>query len=1024
MNGSESLQNDQSAATENALRRAVDITPAFIHTARPDGYLDYFNRGWLDFLGKSLEEVCGWRWTDSVHPEDVAELVQKWRAALASGEPLEVEARVRRADGSYRALLHRKLPLRDEHGNIVKWFGSSVDIEDRKRAEEQFRRSAQELQRSEFYLAEGQRLTHMGSWAWSPEVGIKYWSEECYRVQGFDPRDGLPQFEQFFQRIHPDDQPKLETLMQRLVREKIEFETDYRLVHPDGAVRDIHSTGHPVFSPTGDLIEYMGTVIDVTDRKRAEALFAGEKRLLEMIAAGVALNEILNALCLIVEEYRPGTLASILLLRSDGLHLDSVAGPSLPKAWREEMERLPIGPCAGSCGTAAYRGSPVMVSNIATDPLWEVPEHRAAALSHGLRASWSNPILSSDRKVLGTFCIYGRETRSPGAQDLGLIEKATHLARVAIERDRAEAAVRTSEQKYRDLVDTTPAFVHTALPNGDVDFYNRGWLEYVGLPLTDLLGWGWTCMIHREDVEAIVPKWRAALEAGEPFVGESRVRRADGEYRWFLHREEPLRNEAGEIVKWYGSSIEIQERKIAEQRIREQETELRQILDLTPQHIGVLAPDGSRLYVNQTALEYFGITLEQWREPGRVPNSLVHPEDREHFLYARKKRFLEGTPHEFEARLLRHDGEFRWFLFRQTPLKDERGHIRRWYGTATDIEDRKRTEEEIRNENIALREELGKTSMFEEVIGTSSALQMVLARAAKVAPTDSTVLIMGETGTGKELIARAIHKRSKRLERPFISVNCAAVPSSLIMSELFGHEKGAFTGAVQRRIGRFELAEGGTIFLDEVGDLPLETQIALLRVLQEREFERVGGTEVLRADVRVISATNRDLQAAIADGAFRSDLYYRLNVFPIRLPPLRERKEDVPLLVNYFVDRYATRAGKKIKHIQKKALEALREYSWPGNVRELQNVIERSLIIGETNEFTIDKSWVANEPQPSGAPADQKTNERKRIEAALAQSNGKVSGTHGAAAKLGMPPSTLESKIRSLRINKFQFKGV
>jgi PAS domain S-box-containing protein len=881
------------------------------------------------------------------------------------------------------------------------------------------------LRKSEAYLADAQKLSQTGSWAWSPEVGIKYWSEECYRVHRFDPRDGLPQFEELLQRIHPDDQPKWKELMRREVREKIEFETDYRLVHPDGAIRDIHSTGHPVFSPTGDLVEYMGTVIDVTERKRAEALFAGEKRVLEMIATGVALNEILNALCLIIEEYRPGTLASILLLRTDGLHLDSVAGPSLPKAWREEMERLPIGPCAGSCGTAAYRGSPVMVSDIGTDPLWEVPEHRAAALSHGLRASWSNPILSSDRKVLGTFCIYGRETRSPSAQDLGLIEKATHLARVAIERDRAEAAVRTSEQKYRHLVDTAPAFVHTALPNGDVDFYNRGWLEYVGLPLKDLLGWGWTCMIHPEDVETIVPKWRAALEAGEPFVAESRVRRADGEYRWFLHREEPLRNELGEIVKWYGSSIEIQERKIAEQRIREQETELRQILDLTPQHHGVLAPNGSRLYANHTALEYFGITLEQWREPGRVPNSLVHPEDREHFLFERDKRFREGKPHEFEARLLRHDGEFRWFLFRLTPLKDERGHITRWYGTGTDIEDRKRAEEELRKENIVLREELGKTSMFEEVIGTSLGLQMVLARAAKVAPTDSTVLIMGETGTGKELIARAIHKRSKRSERPFISVNCAAVPSSLIMSELFGHEKGAFTGAVQRRLGRFELAEGGTIFLDEVGDLPMETQIALLRVLQEREFERVGGTQVLRADVRVISATNRDLQAAIADGGFRSDLYYRLNVFPIKLPPLRERREDVPLLVNYFVDRYATRAGKKIKHIQRKALEALREYSWPGNVRELQNVIERSLIIGETNEFSIDKSWVANEPHsPGSAATDQKANERQRIEAALAQSSGKISGAHGAAAKLGMPPSTLESKIRSLKINKFQFKGV
>jgi formate hydrogenlyase transcriptional activator len=856
MKASESLQNDQSTATEDALRRAVDTTPAFIHTARPDGYLDYFNRGWLDFLGKSLEDVCGWRWTESVHPEDVAGIVQKWRAALASGEPFEAEARVRRADGTYRALLHQKAPLHDEHGNIVKWFGSSIDIEDRKCAEQRMAEKASELERSEFYLREGERLAHMGSWSLRPDGIFDYWSPETFVIFGFDPNQGIPTLSQWLDVLYPDDRRVLADLIRKMFSEGVNGDVQYRVRHPKYGQRTMHSTGEPVFE-NGKVSRLIGNTLDITERK-----------------------------------------------------------------WAEEE-------------------------------------------------------------------------------------------------------LRASERKYRHLVDTTPAFVHTALPNGDVDFYNRGWLEYVGLPLTDLLGWGWTRMIHPEDVETIVPKWRAALEAGEPFVGESRVRRADGEYRWFLHREEPLRNEAGEIVKWYGSSIEIQERKIAEQRIREQETELRQILDLTPQHLGVLAPDGSRLYTNHTALEYFGITLEQWREPGRVPNSLAHPEDREHFLYERKKRFLEGKPHEFEARLLRHDGEFRWFLFRQTPLKDERGHITRWYGTATDIEDRKRAEEEIRKENIALREELGKTSMFEEVIGTSSGLQMLLARAAKVAPTDSTVLIMGETGTGKELIARAIHKGSNRSKHPFISVNCAAVPSSLIMSELFGHEKGAFTGAVQRRLGRFELAEGGTIFLDEVGDLPMETQIALLRVLQEREFERVGGTEVLPADVRVISATNRDLQTAIADGAFRNDLYYRLNVFPIKLPPLRDRKEDIPLLVSYFVDRYAKRSGKKIKHIQKKSLEALQAYSWPGNVRELQNVIERSLIVGETNEFSVDKSWFSNKPRPADSVAvDHTSTERKRIEAALAQSNGKVSGPHGAAAKLGMPPSTLESKIRCLRINKFQFKGV
>jgi PAS domain S-box-containing protein len=724
---------EESNATEDALRRAVDTTPAFIHTARPDGYLDYFNRGWLDFFGKSLEEVCGWRWTESVHPEDVAGIVQKWHAALASGEPFEAEARVRRADGTYRALLHRKVPLHDEQGNIVKWFGSSIDIEDRKCAEEQLRRSAHELQRSEFYLSEGQRLSHMGSWALNP-AGFDYWSPELFRIYGLDPASKAPTIQEYLNCIHPEDREFMANLIKRVLVDASGFDTTKRIVRPDGEVRYIRCVGAAVVE-NQRLKKYVGTAIDVTDQEIAT----------------------------------------------------------------QELRRR-----------EAYR-------------------EQAEALSH-----------------TGSF--------------------------------------------------------------------------------------GWNVS-------------------------------------------------TGELV-WSDEHF----------RILGYEPTVKPTLDLALKRI--------------------------------------HPEDLS-FVQRMMEKAKSGTNLELEHRLLMPDGQVKHLHVIARPLTNESGELE-YVGTLMDVTERKKAFEEIKalrdelqRENIVLREELGKTSMFEEVIGSSSALQMVLARAAKVAPTDSTVLIMGETGTGKELIARAIHKRSKRSERPFISVNCAAVPSSLIMSELFGHEKGAFTGAVQRRLGRFELAEGGTIFLDEVGDLPMETQIALLRVLQEREFERVGGTEVLRADVRVISATNRDLQAAIADGGFRSDLYYRLNVFPIKLPPLRERKEDVPLLVNYFVDRYATKAGKKIKHIQKKALEALREYSWPGNVRELQNVIERSLIIGEADEFSIDKSWVANEPQPSGAaPTDQKTNERKRIEAALAQSNGKISGAHGAAAKLGIPASTLESKIRSLRINKFQFKGV
>ena len=284
---------------------------------------------------------------------------------------------------------------------------------------------------------------------------------------------------------------------------------------------------------------------------------------------------------------------------------------------------------------------------------------------------------------------------------------------------------------------------------------------------------------------------------------------------------------------------------------------------------------------------------------------------------------LEGLPFELEMRALFKNGQYRWQLVQYDPLKDERGRIIRWYVTATDIDDQKRTEERLRNENLVLREEIDRSSMFEEIVGSSKPMRQVVKQVEKVAPSDSTVLILGETGTGKELIARALHRRSKRATRAFVRVNCAAIPQSLIASELFGHEKGAFTGALQRRLGRFEAADGGTIFLDEIGELPMETQIALLRVLQEREFERVGSNHPIKVDVRLIAATNRDLPAAVAAGTFRQDLFYRLNVFPIAVPPLRERAEDIPLLVEYFVGRYAKGAGKNIRHIGKDTLEQL-----------------------------------------------------------------------------------------------------
>ena len=468
------------------------------------------------------------------------------------------------------------------------------------------------------------------------------------------------------------------------------------------------------------------------------------------------------------------------------------------------------------------------------------------------------------------------------------------------------------------------------------------------------------------------------------------------------------------------------EQKYAEEKLRQSEKELRRITDAIDQRIAVHGPDGNILYANRAMLEYSGLSIEDVMT-GDFRARLVHPDDLKRSQDERQHGLERGTPFELELRARRNDGQHRWFLIRFNPLRDDEGRIIRWYSTGTDIDDRKRDEERIQKENLALREEIDHSSMFEEIVGSSEAIRKILTQVTKVAPSDSTVLILGETGTGKELIARAIHKRSKRSSRAFITVNCAAIPASLIASELFGHEKGAFTGALQRRLGRFELADGGTIFLDEIGDLPAETQIALLRVLQEGEIERVGGSQSISVDVRVLAATNRDLKAAMAAGTFRQDLYYRLNVFPIQIPSLRERMEDIPLLVTYLVERYAKKAGKKIRNIQKETLELFQAYDWPGNIRELQNVIQRAVVLCDSETFSVDETWLKPEGHrlsgsvvPLGATLAE--HEKEIIEAALADCGGQVSGPTGAAVKLGLPRQTLESKITALGINKNRFK--
>jgi formate hydrogenlyase transcriptional activator len=467
--------------------------------------------------------------------------------------------------------------------------------------------------------------------------------------------------------------------------------------------------------------------------------------------------------------------------------------------------------------------------------------------------------------------------------------------------------------------------------------------------------------------------------------------------------------------------------KRAEAKLCQDEEELRRMTDAIPQTIIVLNPDGTVIYANRVALDYTGLSLDEVRADD-FRARVFHPDDVQRLREERHKALSISVPFENEQRALGKDGKFRWFLIRYNPLLDETGNLIRWYATGTDIDDRKRNEDRTRNENLALREQIDRDSMFEDIVGSSEALRKVLRQVGKVAHSDSTVLILGETGTGKELIARAIHKRSNRGERAFIGVNCAAIPPSLIASELFGHEKGAFTGATQRRVGRFESANGGTIFLDEVGDLPAEIQIALLRVLQEREIERVGSSRPIPVDVRVVAATHRDLNALVAEGKFRQDLLYRLNVVPIQMPPLRERIADIPLLVEYFVDRFGKRAGKKFRTIDKKVLEVFQAYGWPGNVRELQNIIERAVILSDDDTLAVDETWLKWKPAQEAVRTRTLDialvrQEKEMIEAALAESQSRISGPAGAAAKLGLPARTLDSKIKRLKINKYRFKA-
>ena len=737
--------------------------------------------------------------------------------------------------------------------------------------------SDEKLCRGEAYLAEAQKLSHTGSFGWNVCTGEMYWSEETFRIFGCEPSANVT-IDQVIERTHPEDRPRVQQIVERASREAAEFDFEHRLLMPDGSVKHVQVVGRPS-QERSECPEFVGAITDISPRKRAEEA----------------------------------------LRRSEN--------------YLAEAQRL------------AHTGSFA----------WEAAGRKAVHLSD----EW--------------YRIYGF--------------------------DPAECMPVWEQRLQR---------IHPA------DRAN------------------WVAVIER-----------AIREQGDYDV-EFRIVLPDGTIKSLHTVAHPVCNARGELLQFVGTTADVTERKRTEETLRRSERYLAAAQKLTSSGSWAHNVQTGETYWSQEMFRILGYDAE------RITPSLdrfldrVHPEDRPRAQKSIETDLVWAARADSvsDYRVVLEDGTIKHIHSVAHPVFNSLGEVIEVVGTSMDVTEQHESKaaleaafEEIQalkdklyRENIALREEIDRSSMFEEIVGESAALQRVLGLVVKVAPTDSTVLITGETGTGKELIARAIHKRSQRAARAFVSVNCAAIPPSLIASELFGHEKGAFTGATQRRLGRFELADGGTIFLDEIGDLPLDIQIALLRVLQEREFERVGGARVIHTNVRVIAATNRDLQKSVDNGTLRSDLFYRLNVFPIEMPPLRDRKEDIPILVSYFIDRFAGKAGKKIRAINRATLERLTEYAWPGNIRELQNVIERSVVVCDTESFTVDEHWLSSGVEEKREPERPllrlpTSEEKKTIEAVLAETCGRVSGPSGAAVKLGIPASTLDSKIKTLRINKNRFKA-
>ena len=862
------------------LRRFIDHVPALGWSAQPDGSLEYVNQPFRDYTGLSLGDLYGSGWKSAVHRDDI-QLLETWsQELLQSREARTTEVRLRRFDGSYRWFLVFANPLRDELGNIVAWYGTNIDIEDRKQEEESLR--ASELS----------------------------WRQIIDNIPGF--------------------------------------------VNASGA------TGEPTFFNRQEL-EYFGKT---------------NEELKDWSRIGV-------------------------------IHPEDL--PSVIEAWATSIETGQILDIE-----ARFRRA---------DGVYRWFQMRAV------------PARDAEGKIRDWYALH---------TDID-------------DRKRAEERLRQSEAELRTITDAIRQPIGVLAPDGTNLYANRVALDNSGLTLDEVIKEGFLARrCHPDDINRVRDEYRIGLLEGVPFDLEMRLfLHKSGQYRWNLIQFNPLKDESAQIIRWYNTATDIDDRKRAEEMLRQSEAELRAITDTVRQPIVVLASDGFTLYANRVALDNTGLTLDEVIKEGFLERA-CHPDDLNRVLVdERRVGLLEGVPFDLEMRLLRKSGQYRWHLMQYNPLKDEGGQIVRWYVTATDIDDRKKAEKRLRHENVKLarenvylEEQIRSEMGFAQIIGSSPALKHVLELVETVAPNDSTVLLLGETGTGKELIARAIHERSRRKAKTFVKLNCAAIPTGLLESELFGHEKGAFTGAIIQKAGRMELADQGTLFLDEVGDIPIDIQPKLLRALQEKEFERLGSTHTRKVNLRLVAATNRNLERMVTDREFRSDLFYRLNVFPIRIPPLRDRKGDIPLLAVYFVQKFAKQMQKRIDSIPVATMKALTAWEWPGNIRELENFIERAVILtrgeslaaplAELRKVTADEPVRESAPKADDdiarivketiaslkrktAPNERTKKQHEEIVRVLTECKGRVGGSDGAAVRMGLSRTTLISRIKKLGIDPSDF---